>query len=77
MVEQNSAYSTKSMLAGMLDIGGDDGKEEAMARGAIETKKACGREEWHIVETVLSLGVELVVLILDSYLSYVGLYLAY
>jgi len=29
------------------------------------------------VETVLSLGVELVVLILDSYLSYVGLYLAY
>ena len=30
-----------------------------------------------IVETVLSLGVELVVLILDSYLSYVGLYLAY
>jgi len=31
----------------------------------------------HAVETVLSLGVELVVLILDSYLSYVGLYLAY
>jgi len=31
-----------------------------------------------VVETVLSLGVELVVLILDSYyLSYVGLYLAY
>jgi len=48
VVEQNGAYSAKSMLAGMLDVGGDDGKEEAMARGAIETKKACGREEWRV-----------------------------
>ena len=42
MVEQNSTYSAKSTLAGMLDVGGDDGKEEAMVRSAIETKKACG-----------------------------------
>jgi len=46
VVEQNSAYSAKSTLAGMLDVGGDDGKEEATARGTIETKKACGQEEW-------------------------------
>jgi len=42
VVEQNSTYSAKSTLAGMLDVGGDDGKEEAMVRSAIETKKACG-----------------------------------
>ena len=48
MVEQNGAYSAKSTLAGMLDVGGDDGKEEATVRGAIETKKACGREEWRV-----------------------------
>jgi len=48
VVEQNGAYSAKSTLAGMLDVGGDDGKEEATARGAIETREACGRAERRI-----------------------------
>jgi len=50
-------------------------RNRARASDQVHSSHRCTRAS--TVETVLSLGVELVVLILDSYLSYVGLYLAY